>query len=243
VIRRSGGGADAGETDGRAAGGGIDAPVGAVADSRGEGRKNRRVGVASPGGREGRNGAQGGGTGAEVIEATAAAGGESAARRIALDALSRSARTRRQLEALLERKGVAADATRAVLDRFEEVGLLDDMGYAEAFVESRHRFRGQGGRAIAHELRRRGVADGLVAQAVESLDADRQFATACRVAQARLDRLGGLAPEVKVRRLAGLLARKGYSGEIAARAIRHVLDSALVEAEGALGDWADLEDR
>jgi regulatory protein len=170
-------------------------------------------------------------------------GDESAARRIALDALSRSARTRGQLEALLERKGVSSEASDAVLDRFEEVGLVDDAGYAEAFVESRHRVRGQGGRAIAFELRRRGVADDVVAEAVGALDSDQQFATACRVAQSRLRRLSGLPPEVKVRRLAGLLARKGYSGDIAARAVREVLDAAALEASGELEDWSELAER
>jgi regulatory protein len=143
------------------------------------------------------------------------------------------------LEALLERKGVASEAAETVLDRFEEVGLVDDAGYAEAFVESRHRVRGQGGRAIAFELRRRGVADEVVAEAVGALDPDQQFETACRVARARLGRLSGLAADVKVRRLAGLLARKGYSGDVAARAVRHVLESAEVEAAGEAGDWPD----
>jgi len=126
-----------------------------------------------------------------------------------------------------------------VLDRFEEVGLVDDAGYAEAFVESRHRVRGQGGRAIAFELRRRGVADEVVAEAVGTLDAEQQFETACRVARARLRRLSGMPAEVKVRRLAGLLARKGYSGDVAARAVRHVLDSAQTDAADGLDDWAD----
>ena len=178
-----------------------------------------------------------------------APGGESDARRIALDALSRSARTRGQLEALLERKGVASEAAGTVLDRFEEVGLVDDAGYAEAFVESRHRVRGQGGRAIAFELRRRGVADEVVAEAVGALDPEQQFDTACRVAAARLRRLSGLPTEVKVRRLGGLLARKGYSGDVAVRAVRHVLDTADVDmadadtagmdGPGELDDWTE----
>ena len=190
-----------------------------------------------------REAAVGGRSGQGNAGGVAQEGDESAARRIALDALSRSARTRGQLEALLERKGVSSEASGAVLDRFEEVGLVDDAGYAEAFVESRHRLRGQGGRAIAFELRRRGVADDLVADAVGALDADQQFATACRVAEARLRRLTGLPSEVKVRRLAGLLARKGYSGDIAARAVREVLDAAAVEAAGELDDWSELAER
>jgi regulatory protein len=169
------------------------------------------------------------------------AGGESEARRIALDALSRAARTRGQLEALLQRKNVDPAAAAAVLDRFEELGLIDDVGYAEAFVESRHRVRGQGGRALSAELRRRGVADDVVADAVGALDPDVEFETACRLARSRYDRMSGLAPEVKVRRLAGFLARKGYSGSIVSRAVRETVDAAAAEAAESL-DGADMDE-
>lgn len=160
-------------------------------------------------------------------------GGESAARRIALDALSRAARTRGQLEALLQRKGIEPQVAGAVLDRFEEVGLVDDVGYAEAFVESRHRIRGQGGRALSAELRRRGVADEVVADAVGALDPERELETACRIARARYDRMPAVAVEVKLRRLAGFLARKGYSGTIVSQAVRRVAQEAAAEQREA----------
>lgn len=170
------------------------------------------------------------------------AGGESAARRIALDALSRAARTRGQLEALLQRKEVAPEAAAAVLDRFEEVGLIDDRDYAEAFVESRHRVRGQGSRVLSMELRRRGVADDVVADAVGGLDPDREFETACRIARSRYERMPAVAPEVKVRRLAGFLARKGYSGAVVARAVRQVIESADSSAAEAVEALDGMED-
>lgn len=166
-----------------------------------------------------------------------AGGGEAAARRIALDALSRAARTRGQLAALLQRKGIAPEAAEAVLDRFEEVGLIDDVGYSEAFVESRHRIRGQGGRALSAELRRRGVADDVVADAVGSLDPEQEFETACRIARARYDRMPAVPAEVKLRRLAGFLARKGYSGAIVSRAVRHVVQEAAEAAADAFSEF------
>jgi len=156
----------------------------------------------------------------------AGGGDESAARRIALDALSRAARTRGQLEVLLQRKGFAPEVAAPVLDRFEEVGLIDDREYAETFVESRHRVRGQAGRALSMELRQRGVADDVIAEAVGGLDSEREFETACRIARSRYERMSAVPPEVKVRRLAGFLARKGYSGTIVTRAVRHVVDTA-----------------
>lgn len=160
-------------------------------------------------------------------------GGESAARRIALDALSRAARTRGQLETLLQRKGIEPEAAAAVLDRFEEVGLIDDRGYAESFVESRHRVRGQGGRALSMELRRRGVAGDVIADAVGGLDPEVEFETACRIAQSRYERMLAVPSEVKMRRLVGFLARKGYSGTIVTRVVRHVVEAADSSAMGA----------
>lgn len=154
-----------------------------------------------------------------------------------MDALSRAARTRGQLAALLQRKGIAPEAAEAVLDRFEEVGLIDDVGYSEAFVESRHRIRGQGGRALSAELRRRGVADDVVADAVGALDPEQEFETACRIARARYDRMPAVPAEVKLRRLAGFLARKGYSGAIVSRAVRHVVQEAAEAAADAFSEF------
>jgi regulatory protein len=150
----------------------------------------------------------------------------------------------------LQRKGVAPESSAAVLDRFEEVGLIDDRDYAEAFVESRHRVRGQGGRVLSAELRRRGVAGDVVAEAVGGLDPEREFETACRIARSRYERMPAVPPEVKVRRLVGFLARKGYSGTIVTRAVRHVVetadsaavDSSVMEAAEALDAGALEED-
>ena len=206
----------------------VESESGSASDYSGRGGR-------APKGARGRRAARGFGAAAPADARVPAPAetGESAARRIALDALSRSARTRGQLEALLQRKEIEPEAAAVVLDRFEELGLIDDVGYAEAFVESRHRVRGQGVRALSAELRRRGVADDVVTEAVGALDPDVEFETACRLARSRLSRMSGLAPEVKVRRLAGFLARKGYSGAIVARAIRHAVDASAAEVEAA----------
>lgn len=150
-----------------------------------------------------------------------------------LDALSRSARTRGQLTELLERKGVPAEVGEAVLDRFAELGLVDDAAYAEAFTRSRHEHKGLGGRAIAFELRRRAVPDEVVQEAVSMLDADQEQETASRLARERQARMSSLPREVQARRLAGFLARKGYGGQIVGRAVRE----ALAAADESDGGW------
>lgn len=162
---------------------------------------------------------------------------EAYARGLVLDALSRSARTRGQLAAMLARKEVDEETAEAVLDRYAELGLVDDAAYAEAFTRSRHEHKGLGSRAIAFELRRRSVPDEVVQEAVSVLDADQERATAFRLARERQARMASLPREVQARRLAGFLARKGYGGEVVGGAVREALAAAqAADAEDA-GDF------
>jgi regulatory protein len=153
------------------------------------------------------------------------------ARTIALQQLGYGPRTRAQLEQVLARGNVPEESVRRVLDRFGEVGLVDDAAYASAWVESRHAGRGLARRALAHELRHRGVPDPLVGQAVDQLDPDRELQTARALVARRLPSTRGLDPAARVRRLTGLLARKGYPGGLSYRVVREAL-----AADGQAGD-------
>lgn len=168
---------------------------------------------------------------------------EAYARGLVLDSLSRSARTRGQLSALLARKGVDEDLAEAVLERFAELGLVDDAAYAEAFTRSRHEHKGLGSRAIAFELRRRSVPDEVVQEAVSALDTDQERATAFRLARERQARMASLPREVQARRLAGFLARKGYGGDVVGAAVREALAAAQEAAseDGAGFDPDELD--
>ena len=166
---------------------------------------------------------------------------EARARGLLLDSLSRSARTRGQLADMLARKEVPEEIAEAALDRFTELGLVDDAAYAEAFTRSRHEHKGLGSRAIAFELRRRSVPDEVVQEAVSALDSDQEEQMAFRLARERQARMTGLPREVQARRLAGFLARKGYGGELVGRAVREALANAAA-AEQARDEGFDPED-
>jgi len=92
------------------------------------------------------------------------------ARTILLDALTGQARSRRELRARLAKKGVPDDLAERLLDRFAEVGLVDDEAFARSWVESRRRSRGLARRALAHELRRKGVDDETARTALDDVD-------------------------------------------------------------------------
>lgn len=124
-----------------------------------------------------------------------------------------------------------------MLSRFEEVGLIDDAAFAAAWVESRHAGRGLARRALAQELRTRGVAGQLVEEAVAQLDQDEESATARVLVERKLRSTAGLERQARMRRLVGVLARRGYSEGLAFRVVREVLDAEGESAE-ELEDWS-----
>src|SRR6266571_5023075 len=89
-----------------------------------------------------------------------------AARLICLRLLASRPRTRAELAAALRRRRVTADIVESVLGRFTEVGLIDDAAFARAWVESRHHGRGLARRALAAELKQRGVGSPEISAAV-----------------------------------------------------------------------------
>ena len=160
---------------------------------------------------------------------------EARARQVCLTLLTLAPRTRAQLAVALRKRGIPDEAADAVLARFEDVGLIDDAAFARSWVESRHYGRGLAGRALSAELKQRGVAaDEIRAALDEQLSPDAEATAARRLVERRIPGTRGLPADQRTRRLAGMLARKGYSPGLAFRVIREAL-----EAEG---ESAALED-
>jgi regulatory protein len=129
--------------------------------------------------------------------------------------LTDRARTRTELATALRRKGVPDDAAGIVLDRFAEVGLIDDAATAENYALVQHRRRGFAARAVAGKLRRRGLDEETIRTALTPIDASSEQAAATALAARKLATLRHLEPSIQARRVYGLLARRGYSASIA----------------------------
>ncbi len=145
------------------------------------------------------------------------------AREIALRRLTHRAHSKAELASALAARHVPLEAAEQVLERFEEVGLLDDAGFSAAWAESRHRTKNLAPRAIAMELRRKGVSDEDINAALDPIDDDDQHAAALRVAQHKWRQVRGLERNVAYRRLAGAVARKGFSSHIVAAVVAEVM--------------------
>ncbi|GAU69644.1 regulatory protein RecX [Streptomyces sp. NBRC 110611] len=149
---------------------------------------------------------------------------EEQARAICLRLLTGTPRTRKQLEDALRRRGIPEEAAQDVLSRFEDVGLINDAAFADAWVESRHHGRGLARRALARELRTKGVDSTLIDVAVGRLDSEQEEATARELVDRKLRATRGLDREKRLRRLAGMLARKGYAEGLALRVVKQALE-------------------
>lgn len=148
------------------------------------------------------------------------------ARQIVLRQLAMGPRSRRQLRDKLVAKGCDPDIAEATLDRMTEVGLVDDEAYAQMLVHSRQESKGLARRALAAELAKKGVDKEIADEALDAIEPDDEEERARALVARRLPRLHGLDSEVQTRRLAGMLARKGYPPGLAFRVVREALNDA-----------------
>ncbi|WP_030334481.1 recombination regulator RecX [Streptomyces sp. NRRL B-1381] len=235
-----------GPASGYGAADGFAAERGAAADEDGarSGRRSRggpgaRGGFGEGAGRRGRSGTRGSGSpsSSRAGEGEPRGSGEprdpvEQARGICLRLLTGTPRTRKQLADALRKREIPDEAAEEVLSRFEDVGLIDDAAFAGAWVESRHHGRGLARRALVRELRTKGVDSAVIDEAVGQLDADREEETARELVARKLRSTRGLDRDKRLRRLAGMLARKGYGEGMALRVVRQALEEEGEDTEG-----------
>ncbi|MET8552366.1 regulatory protein RecX [Micromonospora zamorensis] len=151
------------------------------------------------------------------------------AREICLRQLAVRPRTRAELAGALAKRGISEQVSAEVLDRYDEVGIIDDAAFARAWVSSRHTGRGLARRALANELRRKGVDGEVATEALGELDEETEADTARILVERKLRTARG-EPDAIFRRLVGMLARKGYPPGVAIRAVKDALAAQSAEA-------------
>ena len=135
---------------------------------------------------------------------------EQRARNVLLYQLSRSAKTAKQCRDILAKREIAPEIAELVIERYIEVGLIDDAAVAATIVSSRRKFKGLAKSAIKRELVEKGIAGQIIEQSVADLDADSELEAATELAVKRIARMAALDADTRKRRLMGYLARKGY---------------------------------
>jgi regulatory protein len=138
------------------------------------------------------------------------------ARALCLRLLTARARTRAELAGQLTKRGYPDDVSTRVLDRLAAVGLVDDAGFAEQWVRSRRLHAGKGKRALAAELRTKGVDNDVITGALAGIDAAAERERAEQLIRDKLRRENLDGDQMRIaRRLVAMLARRGYQQTMA----------------------------
>ena len=141
------------------------------------------------------------------------------ARAIVLSRLAVRAQTRQELERALRAKKVPATVAQQVLDRMASVGLVDDAAFASAWVESRHSRRHLSALALRQELQAKGVDREVIEAALVPVDTDAELVAARALVARKSAAMADLSDQVRDRRLAGLLSRRGFGPAVIARVL------------------------
>ncbi|WP_295854927.1 regulatory protein RecX [uncultured Microbacterium sp.] len=121
-----------------------------------------------------------------------------------------------------------------LIDRFVDLGYLDDAAFAEQLAMSAVERKGEGRRAVAETLRKRGIPRDIAEAALAELpddDAER----ALEFARSKVRGVDGAEYDAALRRLAGQLARRGYPSSVALTAARTALEEAGIGRSRSFG--------
>ena len=105
-----------------------------------------------------------------------------------------------------------------------ELGYLDDARLAAQLRDGRFARKQLSRSAMERELRSRGIENSTIELALANIDGDDEYERALELARDRARRSRSLDYDTAYRRIHGYLARRGFGGETASRAIRAALN-------------------
>ena len=145
------------------------------------------------------------------------------ARNMVLRKLTRAPQTRQQLADYLTERGIPDDICDTVLGRMTDVGLINDVEYAAMFVRSRRTGRGLAPRVLAQELRQRGIDAAIIDEELAGITPEDDRELARTLVRKKLSSVSRFDRDTQIRRLTGMLMRKGFNSGLAFEIVREEL--------------------
>ena len=148
------------------------------------------------------------------------------ARELAYRYLALRDRSQKELRDYFSRKEVPAEAAEAVLDDFIKAGYIDDRRFAVIYARGLIERRGLSRYALMMELKRKGVSEGDIEEALEGLfgeDGYDEDGIALAIARKKADSMRNLPPDKAKRRLTDYLRRRGFSFEAVRKAMNGII--------------------
>ncbi|MBO0779413.1 MAG: RecX family transcriptional regulator [Ktedonobacteraceae bacterium] len=150
----------------------------------------------------------------------------------ALGFLALRPRSREEIRRYLRRKDTPSELIDAVLERLEQLELVNDRDFTTFWVESRDRFSPRGARALKSELRMKGVKREVVDELVSSEQDEERVEEAARKKAQMLARQPGMDYTTFARRLGSFLQRRGFNYDITTRTVRALWKELREETPG-----------
>jgi regulatory protein len=139
----------------------------------------------------------------------------------ALHLLDYRPRSEKEINQKLEKKGIPPEVIANTIERLRRNGLVNDEQFAQAWVENRSEFRPLSRKALAYELRQKGLSGAAIQQALTNLEIDEEdLAYQAALKQSR--KLKNLEKPDFRRKLSGFLARRGFSYENIAPVVERI---------------------
>jgi len=143
--------------------------------------------------------------------------------------LSYRPRSEWELRHYLARKDTADEAIDQTVCRLLRARLLDDVQFAQFWVENRQTFRPRGPWGLRSELRQKGIDSAIIDSVLEEVD---ETKGAWAAARRQVRRYRHLEKPVFTRRLMGFLQRRGFSYGVS----REITSALWREAQGEEND-------
>lgn len=175
-----------------------------------------------------------GSAGSSAHDASADQDDYAKARAVVLRKITGSPKSRHQLAQTLREREFSEQVIASVLDRMEEVQLIDDAAFSRAWVRTRHELKGLGAAALRRELQEKGISAADIEAALEQLSAEDEDAAARELIENRLRGVTiptGYGIEDRkerdkiTRRLVSMLGRRGHAPGAAVQLVREALES------------------
>ncbi|RNE49343.1 recombination regulator RecX [Corynebacterium alimapuense] len=155
-------------------------------------------------------------------------------RKRALGLLDQRARSQHELRTRLLAAEFEPVVVDAVLEDLVGVGLLDDAHFAQEWVRQRHARRGKSARALDRELVDKGVDADTRALALEQIEPSDEEATARSLVAKKARSIHEIPAswserDKALRRIVGVLARRGFNEGMSLRLAREALEERINE--------------
>lgn len=133
-------------------------------------------------------------------------------------------RSEKEIKLWFKMKGVPQDLQKSLFSRLKKLGFADDSMFASWWIEQRNQFRPKSKRALFLELRQKGIEKELINSILEEKSDISEIDLAKKAAAGKMRRVASLSREDARKYLFGFLSRRGFSWEIARKAIDEALE-------------------